>query len=203
MEEVAKAVGGGYCRLQMPLKPALAVRDTGAGRRLGALLGAGGGTPPPLPMHPWAGMWARQGRCRRHCILGVPQHQQLQPFCAGSSSAPQVHIVQVSVALCMGMHVGGVREAVGALVVSRRAKFPCPAKFCPAKSPYNPPPPPRAVMLKCSTIGWSEATAPQNDAAQHPFNSESRPLVRVLCQRKHRRNRFPQMSTIVAPFVSY
>ena len=28
-EEVAKAVGGGYCRLQMPLKLALAVGDTG------------------------------------------------------------------------------------------------------------------------------------------------------------------------------
>ena len=38
-EEVAKAVGGGYCRLQMPLKPALAVRGTVAGHRLGALEG--------------------------------------------------------------------------------------------------------------------------------------------------------------------
>ena len=28
LEEVAKAVGGGYCRLQMPLKLALAVRGT-------------------------------------------------------------------------------------------------------------------------------------------------------------------------------
>ena len=28
LEEVAKAVEGGYCRLQMPLKPALAVRET-------------------------------------------------------------------------------------------------------------------------------------------------------------------------------
>ena len=33
LEEVAKAVGGGYCRLQMPLKPALAVRETVAGHR--------------------------------------------------------------------------------------------------------------------------------------------------------------------------
>ena len=37
LEEVAKAVGGGYCRLQMPLRLALGVRGTGAGRRLGAL----------------------------------------------------------------------------------------------------------------------------------------------------------------------
>ena len=28
LEEVAKAVGGGYCRLQMPLKTALAIRET-------------------------------------------------------------------------------------------------------------------------------------------------------------------------------
>ena len=51
---VVKAVGGGYCRLQMPLKPALGVRETVAGHRLGTLeRGGQGGTPPPLPMHPW------------------------------------------------------------------------------------------------------------------------------------------------------
>ena len=42
MEEVAKAVGGGYCRLQMPLRLALGVRETVAGHRLGALEGGGG-----------------------------------------------------------------------------------------------------------------------------------------------------------------
>ena len=41
LEEVAKAVEGGYCRLQMPLKLALGVRGTVAGHRLGA--------PEPLP----------------------------------------------------------------------------------------------------------------------------------------------------------
>ena len=40
--EVAQAVGGGYCRLQMPLSLALGVRKTVAGRRLGALEGGGG-----------------------------------------------------------------------------------------------------------------------------------------------------------------
>ena len=45
-EEAAKAVGGGYCRLQMPLSLALSVRETVAGHRLRALEG-GGGTPPP------------------------------------------------------------------------------------------------------------------------------------------------------------
>ena len=41
--EVAKAVWGGYCRLQMPLRLALGVW---AGHRLGALEGGGGGSPP-------------------------------------------------------------------------------------------------------------------------------------------------------------
>ena len=50
LEGVVKAVGGGYCRLQMPLKPALGVRETVAGRRLGALDGGGGGGFPPPPL---------------------------------------------------------------------------------------------------------------------------------------------------------
>ena len=52
MKEVAKAVGRGFCRLQMPVKLALGVRGTVSGHRLGALE-AGVGGPPPLPMHPW------------------------------------------------------------------------------------------------------------------------------------------------------
>ena len=51
LEEVAKAVGDGYCQLQMPLKLALAVRETVAGSRLDALEG-GGGVPLPLPCLP-------------------------------------------------------------------------------------------------------------------------------------------------------
>ena len=49
LEEVAKAVGGGHCRLQTPLKLALGVRETVAGHRLGALEGGGGGRGPSLP----------------------------------------------------------------------------------------------------------------------------------------------------------
>ena len=45
LEEVAQAVGGGYCRLQMPLRLALGVRGIVAGHRLGAL--EGGGYLPP------------------------------------------------------------------------------------------------------------------------------------------------------------
>ena len=49
LEAVAKAVGGGYCRLQMPLRLALGVRGTVAGHRLGALeRGAGRGTSLPF-----------------------------------------------------------------------------------------------------------------------------------------------------------
>ena len=40
-EEVAEAVGGGYCRLQLPLKVALAVRETVPRHRPGALEGGG------------------------------------------------------------------------------------------------------------------------------------------------------------------
>ena len=50
LEEVAEAVGGGDCRLQMPLILTVAVRGTVAGRRLGPLEGGGGGAP-PFPMH--------------------------------------------------------------------------------------------------------------------------------------------------------
>ena len=41
LKEVAKAVGGSYCRLQMPLRLALGVRKTVAGHRLGGLEGGG------------------------------------------------------------------------------------------------------------------------------------------------------------------
>ena len=52
LEEVAKAVGGGYCRLQAPLTRALGVRETVAGHALGALERGGGGTSATFPMHP-------------------------------------------------------------------------------------------------------------------------------------------------------
>ena len=54
LEEVARAVGGSYCRLQMPLRLALAVKGTVAGHRLGAWRG-GGGYPPPFQCIPASG----------------------------------------------------------------------------------------------------------------------------------------------------
>ena len=52
LEEVTKAAEGGYCRLQMPSKLALGVRETVAGHRLGALEGGGGGYLPPFQCIP-------------------------------------------------------------------------------------------------------------------------------------------------------
>ena len=46
LQEVAKAVVGGYCPLQMPLKRAFGVGETVAGHRQGAL--EGGEVPPPF-----------------------------------------------------------------------------------------------------------------------------------------------------------
>ena len=54
LEEVVKAVGGGYCQLQMPLRLALGVRGTVAGHRLGALNGGRGASPPPSNAPPMA-----------------------------------------------------------------------------------------------------------------------------------------------------
>ena len=51
LEEVAEAVGGGYCGLPMSLRLALGVRRTVAGHKLGALEGGEG--LPSFPMHPW------------------------------------------------------------------------------------------------------------------------------------------------------
>ena len=58
LEAAAKAVGGGYCWLQMPLSLALAATETVA--EAGRPAGGGGGAPPRLPMHPWFGVGSRR-----------------------------------------------------------------------------------------------------------------------------------------------
>ena len=56
LEEVAKAVGGGYCRLQMPLRLAFGVRGTVAGHRVwGGCPGGGRGGSPPSNAFPGGG----------------------------------------------------------------------------------------------------------------------------------------------------
>ena len=68
LEEVAKALGGGYCRLRMPLKPALGVRGTVAGHRLGALEGAVVGEPTPPSAWATPDPLVRQGN---RCSVGL------------------------------------------------------------------------------------------------------------------------------------
>ena len=71
LEEVAKAVGGGYCRLQMPLSLGLGVRETVTGHRLGALEGGGGYLQGPQ---------GRKGATtRRNVTQGVPPPFQCIP----------------------------------------------------------------------------------------------------------------------------
>ena len=86
LEEVATAVGDGYCRLQMPLKLALAVRGTAAGHRLGALEGRGGYLP-HLPMHPWP--WGRRDAPTLPEPPPTPQPWQCCPW--GNSRDVLVH----------------------------------------------------------------------------------------------------------------
>ena len=82
LEEVAKAVVGYYCRFQMPLKLAVAVRETVSGHRLGALERVGGYVP-PLQCIPATGvqnpaqeegMASCKDGCIVICCLTVPDH---------------------------------------------------------------------------------------------------------------------------------
>ena len=61
LEEVAKAVGAGYCWLQMPSRLPLGVRETAAGHRLGALDRRGGGGGGGLPHTPGPSTPTRTG----------------------------------------------------------------------------------------------------------------------------------------------
>ena len=60
LEEVAEAVGGGYCQLEMSLRLALGVRETVAGHRLGALA-VGRGVPPLFQCIPQGGGASPEG----------------------------------------------------------------------------------------------------------------------------------------------
>ena len=61
LEEVAKAVGGGYCRLQMSVQVALGVRETLAWHRLGPLEGRFP-SPPSNAFLAGGDRWAGTGR---------------------------------------------------------------------------------------------------------------------------------------------
>ena len=86
-EEVAEAVGGGYCWLQMPLRLALGVGVTVAGHRQGAL--KGGVVPPPLPMHPWGG-----GTCEQRHGSPTLTYQNYAPPLSGHKPWVRVSLPQ-------------------------------------------------------------------------------------------------------------
>ena len=72
LEEVAEAVGDGYCRLQMPSKLAVAVRGTVAVRRLGALEGGGGTSPlSNASLGAGGGGLAPKSLCRNFSLLQI------------------------------------------------------------------------------------------------------------------------------------
>ena len=96
LEEVATAVGGGYCRLQTPLRPALGTRGTVAGHRLGALEGGGGGGGYLPPSNASLGLRARRGALGR----------------AGGQAAHQIQAVGLVVGLGHALHAGAVEAVV-------------------------------------------------------------------------------------------
>ena len=85
LEEVAKAVGGGYCRLQLPLRLALGVRGTVAGHRQGAL--EGGWSPPPFQCLPLGGgVWPIQRSAGLRCFFFGGSSGGRSRFLGGTSS---------------------------------------------------------------------------------------------------------------------
>ena len=112
LEEVAKAVGGGYCRLQMPLRLALAVRETVAGHGLGAL--EGGVTPPPLPMHPWLGVPAE--------VSKTPSSPPVPAASPSTPSRPIQHWSDCPLACAASSAAGRVAQATP--FVGRRGSQP-------------------------------------------------------------------------------
>ena len=94
LEEVAKAVGGGCCRLQMPLRPALGVGGTVAGHRLRALEGEGGGS--QMPWRPGTGGQGQSGGGHRLRPPRVTFRRVVVPL-RGPGQSPVLHF-----ACCVG-----------------------------------------------------------------------------------------------------
>ena len=86
-----KPVTVGY---KMPLKLVPAVRETVAGRRLGAPEGGGGGYPAALPVRPWLGSIVenRSGEGTPRPIRG--QNKTRASSCAGRAPSNRSNVVQ-------------------------------------------------------------------------------------------------------------
>ena len=93
LEEVAKAVGGGSCQLQMPLKLALGIRGTMAGHRLGTWKGRGGTTSPPNASLAWT-----PPHTHTHTI-SIPPHPHQNHLVAIISIAAPRHVCPLALAL--------------------------------------------------------------------------------------------------------
>ena len=74
----------GYCRLQMPLKPALGVRGTVAVRRLGAARAGGGGG---VPMHPCSSVANAPGAGCRATAINAPKRGKHTGCCTTTARA--------------------------------------------------------------------------------------------------------------------
>ena len=154
LEEVAKAVGGGHCRLQMPLKLALGVRETVPGHGPGALEGGGGGLPPfqctPAPhLIKRKLQWGGGGGLRMTGVLAprAPARASLyggRLFGRARPTRPP------------GLPAGGR----------------CTDGEAPARVPYAPPPLPR---------GWSEELGGQRPLPPPPLMKGS--MTQILHQR--------------------
>ena len=111
LEEVAKAAGGGCCRLQTPLKLALAVRGAVARHRLGALEG---GYLPPFQGMPGTHLCQSQLHLLDGAVLGV-QHVLQFPLHRPQCARLQVTGLQNLPQLCILWYTGCVQVAVCAV----------------------------------------------------------------------------------------
>ena len=87
-----KRLGGGYCRLRIPLKPAFGVRETVARRRPGALE-AQGVPPPPCQCIPGQGQAVGVEATGSHGGQAVQRQERRgsgrrSPQCLASGGAP-------------------------------------------------------------------------------------------------------------------
>ena len=160
LEEVAEAVGGGYCRLQMPLRPALGIRGTVAGRRLGALEGGGGYFPP------------------FQCISAPTQHKELLRSNHGlCCPAP----VQAEVGWCASQKTGfvsffGSGTLGGGGSLPPPASDPPPQRSPPSNTPLPPSLAPTRPSLGCQHVSpprplffWEASlTGPMGGVTQYP-----------------------------------
>ena len=76
LEGVAEAVGGGYCRLQMPLRMALGVRGTVAGHR-SSEGGGGGDASPPFQCIRGAGVYMMDVEEQGTCASRTQKHSEV------------------------------------------------------------------------------------------------------------------------------